>query len=203
MIQYRRWLELIIFSAFAFSFFCLAQRNLCASAIALRMSAASLTPRTVNKYVEYIKQVVKSLKAPNGEPIHKRTWDAETMDLAIVESSEQKRPSLKAKTISKLITESTGQEQTLYVLLAATGIRISEALALEVPHIINDGRTIKVEQQVEKDRPRIVKYLKTDASKREIDLHPDVRRVPATVHSRRIWTAVSHGKADTTSLPQP
>jgi len=138
------------------------------------MSAASLTPRTVNKYVEYIKQVVKSLKAPNGEPIHKRTWDAETMDLAIVESSEQKRPSLKAKTISKLITESTGQEQTLYVLLAATGIRISEALALEVPHIINDGRTIKVEQQVEKDRPRIVKYLKTDVSKREIDLHPDV-----------------------------
>jgi len=43
-----------------------------------------------------------------------------------------------------------------------------------VRHIINDGRTIKVEQQVEKDRPRIVKYLKTNASKREIDLHPDV-----------------------------
>ena len=42
---------------------------------------ASLSPRTVNKYVEYIKQVVESLKAPNGEPVHKRTWDAETMDL--------------------------------------------------------------------------------------------------------------------------
>jgi len=125
-------------------------------------------------YVEYIKQVVESLKAPNGEPVHKRTWDAETLDLPVVEYSEQKRPSLKASTISGLITESTGQEQALYVLLAATGMRISEALALEVRHIINDGRTIKVEQQVEKDHPQIVKYLKTNASKREIDLHVDV-----------------------------
>jgi integrase len=147
--------------------------NLAVKPLVEQMSA-SLSPRTVNKYVEYIKQVVESLKAPNGEPVHKRTWDAETMDLPVVEYSEQKRPSLKASTISGLITESTGQEQALYVLLAATGMRISEALGLEVRHIINDGRTIRVEQQVEKDCPRIVKYLKTNASKRDIDLHPDV-----------------------------
>src|SRR5262249_30995519 len=136
--------------------------------------SASLSARTVNKYVEYIKQVVKSLKAPNGEPVHKRTWDAETMDLPIVEYSEQKRPSLKAKAISELIAAATGQEQALYVLLAATGMRISEGLAVETRHFINGGRTIKVEQQVKKDCPRIVKYLKTSAAKREIDLHPDV-----------------------------
>jgi integrase len=134
----------------------------------------SLSVRTTNKYVEYIKQVVKSLKAPNGEPVFNRTWDAEVMDLPIVEYSEQKRPSLKATTVSGLITASTGQEQALYVLLAATGIRISEALGLEVRHIIDDGRTIKVERQIGKDRPEVVKYLKTNASKREIDLHPDV-----------------------------
>jgi integrase len=136
--------------------------------------SGSLSARTVNKYVEYIKQVVKALKAPNGEPVFNRTWDAEVMDLPIVEYSEQKRPSLKATTVSGLITGSTGQEQALYVLLAATGMRISEALGLEVRHIINDGRTIKVEQQIGKDRPEIVKYLKTNAAKREIDLHPDV-----------------------------
>jgi integrase len=135
--------------------------------------SGSLSARTVNKYVEYIKQVVKSLKAPNGEPVFNRTSDAEVMDLPIVEYSEQKRPSLKATTVSGLITGSNGQEQALYVLLAATGMRISEALGLEVRHIIN-GRTIKVEQQIEKDRPQIAKYLKTNASKREIDLHPDV-----------------------------
>jgi integrase len=96
------------------------------------------------------------------------------MDLPIVEHSEQKRPSLKADPISQLIQESDGQEQALYVLLAATGMRVSEALALEKRHFINGGRTIVVEQQVEKDAPRIVRHLKTDAARREIDLHPDL-----------------------------
>jgi integrase len=81
---------------------------------------------------------------------------------------------LKAKTISQLIADSTGQERALYVLLAATGMRISEALAVESRHFVNGGRTVKVEQQVKKDVPRIVEYLKTDASYREIDLHPDI-----------------------------
>jgi len=47
------------------------------------------------------------------------------MDLPIVEYSEQKRPSLKAKAISDLISGSCDQEQALYVLLASTGMRIS------------------------------------------------------------------------------
>jgi len=148
--------------------------NLAVQPLVAKLVASGLKPRTVNKYVEYIKQVVKSLKAPNGEPVHKRTWDAETMDLPVVEYEKQKRPSLKAKTVSNLIAGSQGQEQALYVLLAATGMRISEALALETRHFINGGRTIKVEQQVMKDCPRIVTYLKTSAAKREIDLHPDV-----------------------------
>jgi hypothetical protein len=53
----------------------------------IEMMSKSLSARTVNKYVEYIKQVVKSLKAPNGEPMFSRIWDAETMDLPIVEYS--------------------------------------------------------------------------------------------------------------------
>jgi len=75
--------------------------------------------------------------------------------------------------VSRLIAESSGEEQALYVLLAATGMRISEVLAVETGHFINDGRTIKVEQQVGKNHPRIVKYLKTSAAKREIDLHTE------------------------------
>jgi integrase len=148
--------------------------NLTVKPLVEKMCAGGLKPRTVNKYVEYIKQVVKSLKGPNGEPVHKKIWDAETMDLPVVEYSEQKRPSLKAEAISELVTGSSGQEQALYVLLASTGVRISEALALETSHFINGGRTFKVEQQVMKNCPRIVKYLKTNAAKREIDLHPDV-----------------------------
>jgi integrase len=148
--------------------------NLSVKPLIEKMSAAGLSPRSVNKYMEHVKQVVESLKGPNGEPIHNRKWDAETMDLPIVEHAEQKRPSLKASAVSELIKQSSGQEQALYVLLAATGMRVSEALAVESRHFTNDGRTITVEQQVEKDSPTVVKYLKTAAAKRQVDLHPDI-----------------------------
>ena len=65
-------------------------------------------------------------------------------------------------------------EQALYVLLAATGLRASEALAPETRHFTNDGRTFEVRQQIDRQKPQIVNYLKTDAAYRDIDLHPDI-----------------------------
>jgi len=131
----------------------------------------SLSARTVNKYVEYIEQVVASLKdGKTGEPVHPRKWDAKEMDLPIIKSKEQRRPALKLNAVNKLVSESEGDEQALYVLLAATGMRISEALVLESKQIVNSYRTIQVYQQVDRDHPRIVKYLKTDAGFREVDL---------------------------------
>jgi len=94
-----------------------------------KMYSFKLAPRTVNKYIEFVKQVVASLTDVDGEPIHRRTWNAGLMDLPVVKYSEQKRPSLKASPISTFIQESNRQEQALYILLAATGMRISEALA--------------------------------------------------------------------------
>ena len=131
----------------------------------------SLSARTVNKYVEYIEQVVASLKdGKTGEPVHPRKWDAQEMDLPVIKSKEQRRPALKLNAVNKLVSESEGDEQALYVLLAATGMRISEALVLESKQIVNSYRTIQVYQQVDRDHPRIVKYLKTDAGFREVDL---------------------------------
>jgi integrase len=148
--------------------------NLTVKPLIETLSASGLTPRTVNKYVEHVKQVVALMKDANGEPVHKRTWNADAMDLPIVRFSEQRRPTLKQDVVSSLIAGSSGQEQGLYVLVAATGMRISEALAIETRHLTNGGRTIIVEQQVQKNRPRIVRYLKTDAATREVDLHPDI-----------------------------
>jgi integrase len=131
----------------------------------------SLSARTVNKYVEYIEQVIASLKdGKTGEPVHPRKWDAKEMDLPVIKSKEQRRPALKLNAVNKLVSESEGDEQALYVLLAATGMRISEALALESKHFVNNCRTIQVYQQVDRDHPCVVKYVKTDAGFREVDL---------------------------------
>ena len=121
----------------------------------------------------YVKQVVKSKLAANGEPLYPRVWTASVLDLPVVVYSKQKRPALKVEDVNALIANAeSDEERYLYVLLAATGMRISEALALETRHFVNGSRTIVVEQQVLKDRP--CKKLKTDASYREIDLRPDI-----------------------------
>jgi integrase len=102
----------------------------------------SLSARSVNTYVEYIQQIVASLKdGETGEPIHRRKWDSSVMDLPLVNSKQQRRPSLKAQAVAQLVRESEGEEQALYVLAAATGMRISEALALEGKHFINNRLT--------------------------------------------------------------
>ena len=149
--------------------------NLSVKPLVRKMVEEGLDPETVNKYVGYVKQVVKSKLAPNGEPLYPRVWNASVLDLPVVVYSKQKRPAQKVDGVNMLITSAeSDEERYLYVLLAATGMRISEALALEAKHFINGGGTIVVEQQVKKDRPRIKKKLKTDASYRQIDLDPDI-----------------------------
>jgi integrase len=110
--------------------------------------------------------------------------------------------SLKAKTASELIQASSGQEQALCVLLAATGMRVSEALAVETHHFTNEGRTIHVEQQVEKNSPRIVKYLKTAAAKRQVDLHADIAEYLQRYTAGKSGLLVPHSERHATSLRQ-
>ena len=150
--------------------------NMTVKPLVTKMVRGKLGPETIRKYMQFVQQVVASKRFPNGEEVYPRKWKKpEVMDLPVVVSSEQRRPSQKVEGINALILHAeSDEERYLYVLLAATGMRISEALALEEKHFINGGRTIVVEQQVEKDHPRIKRKLKTDASKREIDLHPDI-----------------------------
>src|SRR5260370_32643343 len=96
------------------------------------------------------------------------------MDLPVIKSKEQRRPALNPNAVNTLVSETEGEEQALYVLLGATGMRISEALALEAKHFVNDGRTVEVRQQVHRKKPVIVRYLKTDAACRDIDLSKQI-----------------------------
>jgi hypothetical protein len=71
----------------------------------------SLPARTVNTYIEYIKQVVASLRdGETGEPIHRRKGDSAVMDVPLVNLKQQRRPALKAKTVDQLVKEREGEE---------------------------------------------------------------------------------------------
>lgn len=128
--------------------------NLRLKPLVKKMVEGGLSPRTCEKYTLYCKQVVASKKAPNGEDMYPRQWNSEVLDLPVVVYRKQRRPALGVEGVNALIAKAeSGQERYFYVLLAATGMRISEALALEARHFINGGRTILVEQQVKKDCP--------------------------------------------------
>ncbi|HXX18695.1 MAG TPA: site-specific integrase [Candidatus Acidoferrum sp.] len=137
-----------------------------------KMYAAELAPKTIVNYVQIVKSVVSSACDPkNGEPIYQRKWNAEFMDMPEIKGQNQPCPS--SAVVTTMIELAEGWEQMLYILLAALGGRISEVLAVEAKHFKNGFRTLGIEQQVNRFG-EIVPYGKTDASTREVDLHPDI-----------------------------
>lgn len=66
----------------------------------------------------------------------------------------------------------------IYFLSLVTGMRISEAVAIEIEkHLEPDCSIIYVRQQREKDVNALKPDLKTEAGLRDVDLHPDAARI--------------------------
>lgn len=91
-----------------------------------------------------MKLIVASAIDKNGEQLFPRKWNHDFIDLPIVENQHQ--PTFTAETMSSIVRKADGQEQILYALLAGTGLRVGEALGLEIRHLSCDCRTITVEQ---------------------------------------------------------
>ena len=124
---------------------------------------------SVNNYMKLVLQIVRSLKdTETGEAIYRLKWNREYLDLPKIVKDEQKVPALTAEQVNRLM-KTEGQEQALYVVLASSGMRIGEALGLEVRHILNGGRTIKVEQSVNRFG-KLEDGGKTKSASREIDV---------------------------------
>jgi len=134
------------------------------------MFNAELSICSVNNYMRLVLQLVRSVKDPEtGEPVHRLKWNREYLGLPKIAKDEQHVPAAMAAQVDKLVSESEGDEQALYVISAATGMRIAEILGLEVRHIVNNGRTLVVEQSV--DRFGRLSGLKTRAAKRNVDVN--------------------------------
>jgi len=133
-----------------------------------------LAPKSINTYVNMAKGIVESLLDADGEPVHKRTWNNNLIDLPLINKREQHRPTLEAAEISALIASCNAEwERVLYILCAATGLRIAEALGLHIGnHIAADGSLVRVRSQVKGNK--VVEYLKTGAAWRDIDLCPEM-----------------------------
>ena len=118
-------------------------------AVVERMKAAKLSSSSMNGYFNLVRSVMKAQVDPvTGELRYPRKWSMDILDLPEIE--HVKTPCLTAKQVETMLEQTCkgSWEHRLFLVLASTGLRVGEALGLEWKHLINDGRTLVIEQQV-------------------------------------------------------
>jgi len=143
-----------------------------------KMSAV-LKPGTIGDHVALIKRVVASAVNSEGEQIYPRKWNHDFMDLPCVVDRETNTPSITPEIMSGLARWRNKRARTLFILCGASGLRVGEALGLDLAkHFSEDFRTLRIDQKAVSCR--IEKRLKTESSYREIDLDPRVAAIVKT-----------------------
>jgi integrase len=137
-----------------------------------KMHEARLAPKSISNYVGLVKLVVGSAVDENGEQLFPRKWNDEFIDLPIVDKQHQ--PTFTPETMTAIVQKAYGVERVLYALLAGSGLRIGEALGLEVKHFSEDCQTITVEQSCwEGD----IQTPKTKNAYRQVDISSELAKL--------------------------
>jgi integrase len=147
--------------------------NLAVKSLVSRLAEAELSPATINLTVTLVKQIVKSAVDKRGNPRYPVQWNGSFIKAPKVEPESQKAPICPLGTLQTALDGTSGDTQALILLLASTGLRIGETLAIgrgnawdpEAGTITVQGTMIDGEFQP---------APKTKAGKRVVDLHPEV-----------------------------
>jgi integrase len=137
--------------------------------LVVKMHEAKLSAQTMTTYVNLVKLIVGSAIDDNGEELFPRKWNNDFIDLPVIEN--QKQPTFTAETMATIAENASGQDQVLYVLLAGTGLRVGEALGLEVKHLSADCRTITIEQSCWQGT---IQIPKTKSAYRQVDVSSNI-----------------------------
>jgi integrase len=142
------------------------------NALVGKMNAGGLSAQTVNSYFRIAAAVVESAEDAEGSHLFPRKWDANKLDLPIVETSKQRRPSITSETMAEFAKVKSPKYRMILILAAATGFRIGELLGLEIKDLLDDCTTIRIVQQAK--GPTLTRELKTANSARLVDIAPEV-----------------------------
>jgi len=125
-----------------------------------------------------VKLVVASAQDDNGRQLYLRNWNHEFIDLPLVRSNEQNTPTLEPQEVSSILEKSAGRYRVLYALLAGTGMRIGEALAIRLEDNDKDHTTIGADCKIIHVRKSVWRGQeqapKTGNAVRDIDVHPSL-----------------------------
>lgn len=152
--------------------------NKMVAAIVTEFSERGLTPRSIAAKVFIIKAIRKSAVNDDGEQLFPITWNSRKIDAPGIDSA--KRPTVTAQQVQDAISKADTSRKALYALLAGSGLRIAEALAIKL------GPDDKVSTVwLPQDSKLIVRLqlgrngfvpTKTKAGVREVDLAPELNK---------------------------
>jgi integrase len=141
-----------------------------------KLVGEGLGAKTIGELVATTKQIVASAVDPkSGNHLFPRQWNARFIDLPQI--ANQKQPCATTADVGTCIKNSrTSQERLLYGLLAGSGLRIAEALAIHVGGTAeqtrwdNNASTISVKSSIYRGKEH--NRVKTKAAIRSVDLDP-------------------------------
>jgi hypothetical protein len=67
-------------------------KNAALKSLVTNMSEAALSPKTIKNYVQVVKSVIASAVDEEGEQIHPRRWNANFIDMPVVDKAQQNSP---------------------------------------------------------------------------------------------------------------
>jgi len=149
-----------------------AVNNTAVKALVSQLHEAELSPKSITNYVGLVKLVVGSAIDENGEQLFPRKWNHDFIDLPVIAAQHQ--PTFTPETVTAIVKEASGQERVLYALLAGTGMRVGEALGLEVQHLSPDCETITIAQSCWQGS---IQAPKTKNAYRQVDLSSELAQL--------------------------
>ena len=130
------------------------------------------SPNTIQSVLTTVKMIIASDVDANGDPKHPRNWNNEFIDAPPAKSKEVIPPTADRIELALACSESPTRE--FIATQAATGCRLGELLALNV----SDFDSVRGLLRVSRTRSRHGETdTKTNAGKREVDLHPDISAI--------------------------
>lgn len=114
-----------------------------------KMSAANRSAKTIVSYVQVVKLVVASAVNEEGEQIYPRVWNHDFCQVPIIRKDKQRRPSVTPDELKDVLSSlKKPKYKMLFMLLAATGLRVGEAFALRSSDFGPDCRVLHIYRSV-------------------------------------------------------
>ncbi len=113
-----------------------------------KMATAGLSAQTVINYTKVVKMVVASAVSVEGEQLHPRKWNHDFIGMPILKREEQRRPTITEAELGEILATANKRYGVLLALLAGTGLRIGEALALKPTDFSSDCKVLQVQRSI-------------------------------------------------------